>query len=64
MRYIVQNAAAGNASIVTAAEDPAFIAEDLAIFDFSLTDAEMATLSAKDSPQGERDGRPCWGCGS
>ena len=43
LRWIVQR----NATFTTSASTAAYFAEDVSIFDFVLTDAEMATLDAK-----------------
>ena len=44
------------------AAEPAYLAEDLDVFDFALSAAEMAALDAKTAPRGQQDGRPSWGC--
>lgn len=41
-RWLIQQ----NITVVTAANNPAYIAEDIDVFNFELTPAEMATLSA------------------
>lgn len=43
LRWILQK----NATIATQSTDPAFLEEDVRIFDFSLTDDEMRQLDAK-----------------
>ena len=60
LRYVLQNGA--KPSVVVKASKPAYLAEDLDVFDFELSAADVATLDAKTTPAGQQDGRPSWGC--
>ena len=42
LRWLVQQ----NITVVTAASNPTYISEDIDLFSFALTPAEMATLAA------------------
>ena len=60
LRYVLQNGA--KPSVVVKASKPAYLAEDLDVFDFELSAADVAALDAKTTPAGQQDGRPSWGC--
>jgi diketogulonate reductase-like aldo/keto reductase len=61
LRWILQHPKIATA-IVAKADDSAYLAEDLDIFNWSLSDADMGKLSAATVPKGQQDGRPSWGC--
>jgi diketogulonate reductase-like aldo/keto reductase len=44
------------------ADKAAYLKEDLDVFDWELTAAEMTELDAATKPKGQQDGRPSWGC--
>jgi len=60
LRWVMQQS--DQQAMVVKAETATFLDEDLNIFDFELSPADIATLDAKTSPSGQQDGRPSWGC--
>jgi diketogulonate reductase-like aldo/keto reductase len=62
LRWILQHQSEVSTAIVAKADDPAYLAEDLDIFDWTLSDVDMGKLSEATVPKGQQDGRPSWGC--
>ena len=58
LRWVLQRAP----SLAVRAGSRLHLVEDLSIFDFTLSDAELAALDAKTAPPGEAGGRCSWGC--
>jgi diketogulonate reductase-like aldo/keto reductase len=54
LKWIVQK----GIPLATKADEKEFLKEDIDVFDWSLSDAEMSTLSARTSPAGT----PSWAC--
>lgn len=64
LRWLVQNPhAKPHMTFVAKADNAQYIAEDLDVFDFNLTEAQVARLNAATTPKGQQNGRPSWGCG-
>jgi len=59
MRWVVQHP--GVAAVVKA-DNAAYIAEDMGIFDWELKELDVDLLNTRTTPTGQQDGRPSWGC--
>ena len=58
LRWVLQRAP----SLAVRAGSSAHLAQDLALFDFTLNSSELARLDAQKGPSGEAGGRCSWGC--
>jgi diketogulonate reductase-like aldo/keto reductase len=62
LRYVIQS----NLALATRSDNPKYLSEDIDVFDWSLTEAEMRALGNAREPEaptgGGKDGGPCLFC--
>jgi len=59
LRWIVRRE---NVAVVVKASSHVYMAQDLGVFDWDLSDKDVDRLNQATTPKGQQDGRPSWGC--
>eukprot|EP00947_MAST-08B_sp_MAST-8B-sp1_P004645 g4645.t1 len=59
LRWVVQH---NSTAVVVKASNPAYLREDIGVFDWTLAADDMEALGKATTPHGQNGGRPSWGC--